>query len=207
MSCMKYFLLLFCTAVLALSIPVDLLYSQNPDKVISGLLKTLKNEKEFNVIIDFSHAKIHGKNEADFVYIEDLNSLYDWTTLWENDYKPNLIHDFMSVFTSKMLNYGYKVEFRNLIEAKYQIRIVIKFILPKGSTKMQVFVEDNEQQWLLIKFDIIGEGGYFGSKVNLMSDGFKRAGKDLAKQMDYVFRNGKVRKYNNRTVKDKSIIY
>lgn len=204
---MRFIRLFLCTVLLAFCFPVDLLYSQNPDKVISGLLKSLKNEKEIDVTLDMSRVKIHGYSESDFVYRESLSSDRDWPTLWENEYKPDLILDFMNALNLHTFDYGYSVRFGDFGQAKYQIRIVVKFILPKGSTKMQVFVEDNERQWLLLKFDIIGEGGYFGSKVNLMSDGFKSAGKDLAKQMHYVFKNGKVRKYKNRTVKDKSIIY
>ena len=59
------------------------------------LLKSLKNEKEINVIIDFSQAIIHGKSEVDFVYIEGISSEEDWITLWENEYKPGLFQVFL----------------------------------------------------------------------------------------------------------------
>ncbi len=201
---MRKLLCLSFTIVLALSLPTDLLYSQTSDKEMKGLLKSLKNEKKINYIFDMSQAKIHGKSEAEFVYLEDLNSLYDWTSLWEVEYKPNLIHDFLVAFTSQMTYRGNKVKFGDYADAKYQIRIVVKLIAPKGSTKMQVFFEDAVKQSVLFQLDIVGIGGVFGSKVNLMGDGFKEAGKDLAKQLDYVFRKGKVGEFNKKPFVEKS---
>lgn len=201
---MRNIQILLCAVVLAFCIPVDALYAQNSSKEMRELLKSLKNEKKINLVFDMSQAVIHGKSVADFVNIEDLNSIYDWTTLWEIEYKPNLIHDFLVAFTSQMLYLGNKVKFGDFVGAKYQIRIVVKFISPKGNTKMHVFFEDPEQQNVLFTLDVVGVGGYFGSKVNLMGDGFKRAGKELAKQMDYVFRKGKVKESNKKLIQEKS---
>jgi trans-aconitate methyltransferase len=100
---MRFIQLFLCTVVLALGVPADLLYSQSSDKEMRELLKSLKYEKEINVIIDFSKAKIHGKSESDFVYIEDISSTEDWTTLWETEYKPGLCHDLLGEFNTNML--------------------------------------------------------------------------------------------------------
>jgi len=160
--------------------------------------------QRYHHFFDMSQAKIHGKSEADFVYLEDLNSLYDWTNLWKVEYKPNLIHDFLVAFTSQMSFRGNKVKFGDYADAKYQIRIVVKLIGQKGSTKMQAFFEDAANQSVLFTLDIVGTGGVFGSTVNLMGDGFKRAGNDLAKQLDYVFRKGKIGEFNKKPFVEKS---
>jgi len=188
------------TFIISISADFSFAQTQNIDKqeqkARRELLMSLQNEKQINVIIYFSQANIHGKTEADFVYLEDLNSLYDWTNLWEFEYKPNLIHDFMVAFTSQMLYNGYKVKFRNLIETKYQIRIVLEFISLEGNTKMQVFIEDTDQRSVLLEFNIFGQGDFWGSKIDMMGDGFKKAGKDLAEHMSYIFKKGKVKTFN-----------
>jgi hypothetical protein len=45
---------------------------------------------------------------------------------------------------------------------------------------------------VLCNLFISGTGGTFGSKVNLMGDGFTRAGKELARQMARLFKRGRV---------------
>ena len=100
---MKNLHLLLFTIVLAFSIPANSLNAQTSDKEMRELLKSLKYEKEINVIIDFSKAKIHGKSESDFVYVEDISSTEDWTTLWETEYKPGLCHDLLGEFNTNML--------------------------------------------------------------------------------------------------------
>ena len=184
---MRKLLFLSFTIVLAFSLPVDCLHAQTSKKEIRELLKSLQNEKEINVIIDFSQAVIHGKSEADFVYIEDVSSEEDWITLWETEYKPSLIRDFLEAFNTYMFDYGYKVRFGSFEQSTYQIRLIVSSISEKGSVYINVFIKERGQEEALYELTAYGDGGTFGSKINLMGDGFKRAGLDLAQQMIYIF--------------------
>ena len=189
---MKNLHLLLFTIVLAFSIPTNSLNAQSSDKEMRELLKSLKYEKEINVIIDFSKAKIHGKSESDFVYIEDISSTEDWTTLWETEYKPGLCHDLLGEFNTNMFDYGYKIRFGSFENAHYQILLRVNSISEKGNTIMNAYIVERGQKNVLCNLFISGTGGTFGSKVNLMGDGFKRAGKELARQMNILFKRGRI---------------
>jgi len=189
---MRFIRLFLCTVLLAFCLPADSLYSQSSDKEMRELLKSLKYEKEINVIIDFSKAKIHGKSESDFVYIEDISSTEDWTTLWETEYKPGLCHDLLGEFNTNMFDYGYSVRFGIFENAHYQILLRVNSISEKGNTIMNAYIVERGQKNVLCNLFISGTGGTFGSKVNLMGDGFKRAGKELARQMNILFKRGRI---------------
>ncbi len=199
---MRKLLFLSFTIVLAFSLPVDCLHAQTSKKEIRELLKSLQNEKEINVIIDFSQAVIHGKSEVDFVYIEDISSEEDWITLWETEYKPSLIRDFLEAFNTYMFDYGYRVRFGSFEQSQYQIKLIVSSISENGSVLMSGFIKNRDQETTLYELTIIGNGGTFGSKINLMGDGFKRAGIDLAKQMISVFERGKVSVLKKERVPD-----
>jgi hypothetical protein len=194
---MRNTLFLLCASLLTICTPVEFLFAQTEKldkqerKERRELLKSLQNEKEINVIIDMTKANIHGKSEADFVYIEDVSSTEDWTALWETEYKPSLFHDLLGVYNTQMFDYGYKVRFGNFENTKYQIRLEVTSIQEKGTTFLKVSVEQQDQQKILCSFFIIGHGGIYGSKVNLMGDGFKRAGEELAKQTIKLFETGR----------------
>jgi hypothetical protein len=57
---------------------------------------------------------------------------------------------------------------------------------------MNGYILKHGQKDLLCKLFVSGTGGTFGSKVNLMGDGFKRAGKELARQMNILFKRGRI---------------
>ena len=198
---MRKTLFLLCASLLTICTSVEFLFAQTEKldkqerKERRELLMSMWTEKEINVTIDFSKANIHGKSEADFVYIQDVSSTEDWTALWENEYKPSLFHDLLGEYNTNMFDYGYKVRFGNFENAKYQIRLVVTSILESGTTYLKVYVEQKDQQKILCSFSISGRGGAFGSMINLMGDGFKRAGKELAWQTIKLFNTGKATGY------------
>lgn len=198
---MRKTLFLLCALLLTIVMPIESVLAQTKKidkqerKARRELLMAMWTEKEINVTIDFSKANIHGKSEADFVYIQDVSSTEDWTALWENEYKPSLFHDLLGEYNTNMFDYGYKVRFGNFENAKYQIRLVVTSILESGTTYLKVYVEQKDQQKILCSFSISGRGGAFGSMINLMGDGFKRAGKELAWQTIKLFNTGKATGY------------
>jgi hypothetical protein len=187
---------------LGLSIPVDSLHAQTSKKEIREILKSMQNEKEIDVTIDMSRVIIHGYSESDFVYRENLRSDRDWPTLWESEYKPGLIVDFMNALNLKTFDDGNSVIFGSSGKAKYQIRLIVNSIHEKGSVYMKAFINKREQEESLYELTVYGGGGIFGSKVNLMGDGFKRAGWDLARQMNILFKKGKVSKLKQGQVRN-----
>lgn len=184
----KYFLPL-SLALFTLFGSVNCSYAQTKEE--RDFLKSLQNEKEINVILDMSQVIIHGKTEADFVYIEDVSSDEDWSSLWINKYRPSLFRDLLGELNSSMFDYGYTVRFGNFQQAKYQIRLLVLSISEKGDTHIKVYYERAEEKQIIYSIVVYGHGGIFGSKVNLMGDGFKRAGVDLAKQTKRVFEWGR----------------
>lgn len=199
---MRKLLFLSFTIVLGLSIPVNSLHAQTSKKEIREILKSLQNEKEIDVTIDMSRVIIHGYSESDFVYRENLRSDRDWPTLWESEYKPGLIVDFMNALNLKTFDDGNSVIFGSSGKAKYQIRLIVNSIHEKGSVYMKAFINKREQEESLYELTVYGGGGIFGSKVNLMGDGFKRAGWDLARQMNILFKKGKVSKLKQGQVRN-----
>jgi|LFRM01.1.fsa_nt_gb hypothetical protein len=199
---MRKLLFLSFTIVLGLSIPVDSLHAQTSKKEIREILKSMQNEKEIDVTIDMSRVIIHGYSESDFVYRENLRSDRDWPTLWESEYKPGLIVDFMNALNLKTFDDGNSVIFGSSGKAKYQIRLIVNSIHEKGSVYMKAFINKREQEESLYELTVYGGGGIFGSKVNLMGDGFKRAGWDLARQMNILFKKGKVSKLKQGQVRN-----
>ena len=199
---MRKLLFLSFTIVLGLCIPVDSLHAQTSKKEIREILKSLQNEKEIDVTIDMSRVIIHGYSESDFVYRENLRSDRDWPILWESEYKPGLIVDFMNALNLKTFDDGNSVIFGNSGKAKYQIRLIVNSIHEKGSVYMKAFINKREQEESLYELTVYGGGGIFGSKVNLMGDGFKRAGWDLARQMNILFKKGKVSKLKQGQVRN-----
>ena len=199
---MRKLLFLSFTIVLGLSIPVDSLHAQTSKKEIREILKSMQNEKEIDVTIDMSRVIIHGYSESDFVYRENLRSDRDWPPLWESEYKPGLIVDFMNALNLKTFDDGNSVIFGSSGKAKYQIRLIVNSIHEKGSVYMKAFINKHEQEESLYELTVYGGGGIFGSKVNLMGDGFKRAGWDLARQMNILFKKGKVSKLKQGQVRN-----
>jgi hypothetical protein len=185
---MKTAIFLFTALIICFSAKSS--YAQSNEE--RKLLKSLKNEKEIDVSIIFSQAIIHGKSEADFVYIEDVSSEEDWITLWENEYKPGLFRVFLEAFNTYMFDAGYKIRFGSFEQSQYQIKLIVSSISENGSVLMSGFIKNSDQEESLYELTIVGNGGTFGSKINLMGDGFKRAGIDIAKQMITIFERGKV---------------
>ena len=91
-----------------------------------------------------------------------------------------------------MFDYGYKIRFGSFEQSQYQIKLIVSSISENGSVLMSGFIKNSDQEESLYELTIVGNGGTFGSKINLMGDGFKRAGIDIAKQMITIFERGKV---------------
>lgn len=188
---MRKFLLLLFTVMFAIIAPTESIYAQTSKKETKELLKSLQNEKEINVRIDMTNAIILGQSEPDFIYRE--TSLYgdDWIELWENEYKPGIYDEFLGTFMSLMYDFGYNVRFGNFENAKYQIRLDVIKISGSGQTTMLASIEDCKTGSVLYCFKIKGRGGQYGTRINLISDGFRRAGKEMAIRMNKIFICGK----------------
>ena len=84
---MRKTLFLLCASLLTIVTPIESVLAQTKKvdkqerKARRELLMSLRNEKEIDVVFDMSKAEIHGKSEADFVYIEDVSSTDDWAAL------------------------------------------------------------------------------------------------------------------------------
>lgn len=188
---MRKSLFLLFTVMFAIIAPTESLYAQTSKKETKEILKSLQNEKEINVRIDMTNAIIQGQSEADFIYREV--SLYgdDWIELWENEYKPGIYDEFLGAFMSLMYDLGYNVRFGNYENTKYQIRLNVIKISGSGQTTMLANIEDCKSGRILYSFTLKGRGGQYGTKVNLISDGFRRAGKEMAIRMNKIFICGK----------------
>jgi len=200
---MRKALLLLCALLLTMLIPIESILAQTNKvdkqerKARRELLMSLQNEKEINVIMDMSNVIILGQSESDFIYRESTIYGDEWADLWENEYKPSIYSDFLVALNSLMYDFGYSIRFGTSYNTKYQIRLVVNKISGSGHTSMFVCIEDSKLEKELYSFSIKGRGGQYGSTVNLIGDGFKRAGKDLAIRMNKIFICGKASSFWN----------
>jgi len=79
-----------------------------------------------------------------------------------------------------------KLEDKNLYfvknkSCKYTLKLIPQNIKKKGDNLIKCQLVETDGQKIINEFTIKGDGGVFGSMGNLWGDGFKDAGKKLAK--------------------------
>ena len=159
---MKRLISLLCVAAMAC-------VAANAQKITEGSLAVLKNQDRVNLVVDYSSATIHGMNEAAFSEYEKD---------WYKD-KPEIISDVRQGFSEKCKNFVLASDVKDIPT----IRIVVLSIERKGDTACSAEILDKNGNVVCKISKIFGEGGTFGTKLNLIKDGASEVGEKFGKYM------------------------
>ncbi len=135
----------------------------------TGSVEGLAREGKAKLVIDYSEALIHGMSEQEFAVYEQ-----DWY-----DDKYEIMGKFQSSFAEELDDY--LVCHRN-VKSPFTIVVKVNKISKKGNTvlSMHIFEDDgsgNENEVATI-IDLEGDGGTFGTKLNLIKDGAVSTGEN-----------------------------
>ncbi len=138
----------------------------------------LKNEKQLNVIIDYSDVIIDELSEVEFLEMQAIKGGDEWSTKWENEIKDDLYKKFTGYMNLNFIG-EYEIRAGNFPNANFQALVKLETISERGTTKASVvFTKVNSEEEITTVY-IYGAGGTYGSRENLMGDGFQRAGDQL----------------------------
>ncbi len=142
----------------------------------------LNNEKQLNIVIDYSIVKIDGYTEAEFVEYQCIRGGEKWKTKWDSIIKKDLYRKFTGYFNENFIG---KSDLRggNFPDAGYIATVKLVKIDFYGTTEAKVIITKKGSDTVLSIIDIVGRGGRAGSRENLMGDGFRRAGSDFGKKV------------------------
>jgi hypothetical protein len=155
-----------------------LVKDNNAQRLEQGSLDFVNGEKELNIIFDFSNVKINGRSEKEFIELQTIRGGEKWKNKWENTTKKVLFQKFVDYANLNLIG-KYDLRIGDYPNANYQVNVKIITISEYGSVYADVkFSKINSDETLASLF-ISGSGGSFGTKENLMGDGFKRAGDKL----------------------------
>lgn len=139
----------------------------------------LKNEVKVNVEYIWNDLSIDGKEVKDWLeYRQAEQPEWDAQKEFSEELKPQIGE--MIATANK------KLEDKNLYfvknkSCKYTLKLIPQNIKKKGDNFIKCQLVETDGQKIINEFTIKGDGGVFGSMGNLWGDGFKDAGKKLAK--------------------------
>jgi hypothetical protein len=161
---MKKFLL--AIFVLSLCIP------SNAQKLMSGSLEPVFKAKQLNVTIDFSQALIDGIKESSLINVGG-DRAKDWL-----EGKDELLSKFllaMLPIVDQNLTVG------RFDDAEYTLTFFPKTIDDDGEVRGDAAITDSEGNEVAVITKINGDGGRWGSFMNLCGDSFTKAGEKVGR--------------------------
>lgn len=136
-------------------------------KITSGDLKFLKNETRLNTIIDFSKAQLVGDPEGGRTKLEAFLAL-------DSTY---LIQRFYDGVADELEGRYFLVG--NQPDARYEAVIQVQQVAEKGKTWSMVEFSNRETKEVLCTVQLMGNGGHFGTFLNLWGDGLRDSGESF----------------------------
>lgn len=133
---------------------------------MTGSLKDLKGESYVQLLVEYQ--VIHGFTEEGFAEYEKD---------WYKD-KPQVISYIIDAANEKL---GDMVNFSYNLDCKYVAVLTITKVKSKGDCFGNLKFMDKEGNVIAEITGLEGEGGNFGSKLNLIKDGAKEIGKSIGK--------------------------
>lgn len=137
-------------------------------KLAEGSLDALKGESRMNVELDYSNAVLKGMSFKDYVAQEEN---------WDKGVKE-IKAKFVEEFNKS--NKG-KITAGSFDNAKYTLRIDAIKVEKRGTTTADAYVVDAEGKTVAKITKLEGEGGKWGTHLNLMGDGATNMGAILGK--------------------------
>ncbi len=136
--------------------------------VVEGSIDILADQTQINVVADYSKASIMNMTEAEYGEYEP-----NWAKA-----KPTIVSKFVDGLIDKI---DERIIFGRLPHAQYTLRWVVLHVNTKGDTWSDIVVENSSGEVVLRITDLKGDGGTFGTKLNLMGDGAVESGEVLGK--------------------------
>ena len=151
----------------------------NAQDLINGSLGFLKNERNLALTFDFSETEIEGMTTKEFLSAKynDTERGKKWLALAQKEISAKFVCSFNETFIKK----GISLQYRKSESANYQAVIKAKSFSNKGNMTAVILFTKVDSQDVLAKINLSAKGGQFGTLANLMGDGFRNAGKKLAK--------------------------
>jgi hypothetical protein len=147
----------------------------NAQKLVSGSLEPVFKEKKLNVVIDYSQAVIDGVKESSLLNVGGERAK-DWI-----EGKDELLSKFLLAMLPIVDQH---VSVGRFEDAKYTFTFYPKSIDEDGEVRGDAAVTDAEGNEVAVITKINGDGGRWGSFINLCGDSFTRAGTSVGKFMD-----------------------
>lgn len=169
-------------AVLSLSMTLGI----NAQKVVSGSTPSLKGEKKINLVINYSQTTIDKKDIADWLeYRQAQQPDYDAKNEWENELKPALTEAFTNNVNKKIEKQGAYLVVSP--DANYTLTVYPQNVEKKGNNTNICTITDKSGKEI-IRFEVKGSGGTFGSMSNLWGDGYEDTGKKVGSFLAKFFK-------------------
>lgn len=158
----------------------------NAQKVLEGAFPSLKGQTKINLVIDYSEIKIAGKSESDWLgYRQTEQPDYNAKDELEKDLKPTVQENLVEQTNEKLKKFNAFLVTDN--SGEYTLKVTPKDVAKKGNNIDVCSILDKDGK-VLVKFQIKGSGGTFGTMNNLWGDGFKDSGKQLGNAMVKCFK-------------------
>ena len=135
---------------------------------IRGDFTPLQSESKVQIQLDYSKADIHGMTEDDFAVYEE-----DW-----NEDKPEIISKFVTACNKGIGHAPYLIISRS---TPYILKVDILTIFDNGDCILDASLINPEGLTIGTIENVRGEGGRFGTKLNLIKDGSEDSGLQLGR--------------------------
>lgn len=156
--------------------------SARDNVVVEGSFADLKGISKFNIEIDWTYLHINGLNPEEWIkYRNAEQPSYDAEKEYNQELKPRWAE--MVSSANDKLNKKQIYLLPNANEQKYKIIVSPHSIDKKGNLEAFCTIVNSDNE-IIVKFALTGRGGVFGTMGNLWGDGFRSAGKNLAKILD-----------------------
>ena len=147
--------------------------------IVEGSFAKLQTVNKFNIDIDWSNIHVNGLNLSEWIrFRNNEQPSYDAEDEYQHELKPTWVK--MVDSANDKLNSKQIFLLPNSPEQDYTIIVSPHQIDRKGNLEAFCSIINRNDE-VLVKFVLTGKGGMFGTMSNLWGDGFKSAGKNLAK--------------------------
>ena len=171
--------LFISASILMLSVFV---MSARDNIVVEGSFAKIQGIKRFNIEVDWTNIHINGLTPGEWIrYRNSEQPSFDAEEEFQSELKPRWSD--MVASSNEKLNKKQVYLLPDASELKYKLIVSPHQIDRNGNLEAFCTIV-NKNDEVLVKFVLTGKGGIFGTMSNLWGDGFKSAGKNLAKILE-----------------------
>ena len=150
--------------------------------VVEGAFMNIPRVNRFNIEIDWTNVLVNGLTPGEWIrYRNAEQPAYDAEEEYQKELKPRWMD--MVTACNEKLNKKNLFLLPEANEQEYTLIVSPQKIDRRGNLEAFCYIVNSNDK-VLVKFVLTGKGGIFGTMSNLWGDGFKSAGKNLAKILD-----------------------